>query len=112
MTDYTGLVSGRKIDKSELFEVFYGELQAAPMIASCPLTIECKVTQAVDLPTNTFFIAEMITVFTEDKFLTDGKPDYTKIKPFVLTMPDNNFWSLGEIVGKAWDAGKKLRKSK
>ena len=32
-TDYTGLVSGRKIDKSALFEVFYGELDAAPMIA-------------------------------------------------------------------------------
>jgi hypothetical protein len=34
-----------------------------------------------------------------------------KINPFLLTMPDNSFWSIGESVGKAWDAGKKLRKS-
>jgi flavin reductase (DIM6/NTAB) family NADH-FMN oxidoreductase RutF len=52
ITDYTGLVSGKRVDKSGLFEVFYGKLKAAPMIASCPLSMECKVTQTVDLPTN------------------------------------------------------------
>jgi hypothetical protein len=44
--------------------------------------------------------------------LTDGLPDMKKIKPFLLTMPDNTFWSIGERVGKAWNAGKQLRKSK
>lgn len=39
VTDYTGLVSGRRVDKSDLFNVFYGELKAAPMIADCPLSI-------------------------------------------------------------------------
>jgi flavin reductase (DIM6/NTAB) family NADH-FMN oxidoreductase RutF len=112
ITDYTGLVSGNRVDKSDLFEVFYGELKAAPMISDCPLSIECKVSQTVDLPTNSFFIAEIINIYTEDKYLTDGLPDMKKIKPFLLTMPDNNFWSIGERVGKAWDAGKKLRKSK
>ena len=32
VTDYTGLVSGKRMDKSGLFDLFYGELQAAPMI--------------------------------------------------------------------------------
>ena len=31
-----------------------------------------------------------------------------KIDPFLLTMPDNTYWSLGESIGKAWNAGKKL----
>ena len=44
--------------------------------------------------------------------MSDGKPDVQKIKPFVLTMPDNRFWAIGECVGKAWDAGKVLRKGK
>ena len=110
ITDYTGLVSGKRVDKSDLFEVFYGDLKAAPMISDCPLSIECKVSQTVDLPTNAFFIAEIINIYIEDKFLTDGNPDMKKINPFLLSMPDNNFWSLGESVGKAWDAGKKLRK--
>ena len=32
VTDYTGLVSGRNVDKSNLFTAFYGSLAAAPMI--------------------------------------------------------------------------------
>ena len=109
VTDYTGLVSGKRADKSDLFNVFYGELAAAPMISDCPLTIECKLSQTVDLPTNAFFIAEIINIYTEERFLTDGDPDIKKINPFLLTMPDNNFWSIGENVGKAWNSGKKIR---
>ena len=112
ITDYTGLVSGKRVDKSDLFEVFYGDLIAAPMISDCPLSLECKVTQTVDLPTNSFFIAEIVNIYTEDTFLKDGHLDIKKINPFLLTMPDNNFWSIGECIGKAWNAGKKLRKSK
>ena len=111
VTDYTGLVSGKRVDKSDLFDVFYGELIAAPMIFDCPLTIECKLSQTVDLPTNAFFIAEIINIYTEDRFLSDGNPDIQKMNPFLLTMPDNNFWSIGEKVGKAWNSGKKIRKN-
>jgi flavin reductase (DIM6/NTAB) family NADH-FMN oxidoreductase RutF len=110
VTDYTGLVSGKRVDKSGLFEVFYGELKSAPMITDCPITIECRVSQTIDLPTNSFFIAEIVNIYSEERFLTDGKPDVTKVRPFVLTMPDNRFWAIGESVGKAWNAGKAFRK--
>jgi flavin reductase (DIM6/NTAB) family NADH-FMN oxidoreductase RutF len=110
-TDYTGLVSGKHADKSNLFEVFYGELKLAPMISECPITIECKLSQAVDLPTHSFFIAEIINIYTEDSILSEGKPDIKKIRPFLLTMPDNNYWAIGENIGKAWSAGKKLRRN-
>ena len=62
-TDYCGLVSGRNADKSGIFEVFYGDLKTAPMIKNCPLSMECKMTQSVDLPTNSFFIAEIINIY-------------------------------------------------
>ena len=108
ITDYTGLVSGKNVDKSGLFEFFYGQLKTAPMIKQCPVSMECKVIQTVDLPTNTFFIAEIIDIYSEDRFLTEGKPDVKKMNPFLLTMPDNRFWSIGECVGRAWNAGKTL----
>jgi flavin reductase (DIM6/NTAB) family NADH-FMN oxidoreductase RutF len=109
VTDYCGIASGKKDDKSKLFEVFYGELKAAPLITVCPLNIECRVVQTVDLPTNTFFIAEIVTIFSEEKYLTGDKPDVKKIRPFLLTMPDNRFWSVGEPVGTAWKDGVKFR---
>jgi len=104
-TDYCGIVSGSKVDKSKLFEVFYGELKAAPLITKCPLNIECRLVQHVDLPTNTLFIAEIVNIYSEEKYLQDGKPDVKKIRPFLLTMPDNRFWAVGEQVGNAWKDG-------
>jgi flavin reductase (DIM6/NTAB) family NADH-FMN oxidoreductase RutF len=111
VTDYCGVVSGKNTDKSKLFEVFYGELKDAPMISACPLTLECKLTQIVDLPTNTFFISEIRNIYSEEKFMQDGKPDPKKIRPFMLTMPDNRFWSLGEQVGNAWKDGVKFKEN-
>lgn len=109
ITDYTGIVSGKRVDKSELFDLFYGELKAAPMIKECPLAISCKLHQQVELPTNSFFIGEIVGVYSEEKYLTDGNPDIKKINPFVLTMPDNKFWAIGDCVGHAWKDGKALK---
>ncbi|MDH4232180.1 MAG: flavin reductase family protein, partial [Nitrospirota bacterium] len=99
VTDYCGIVSGNKEDKSGLFEVFYGELKSAPLIKVCPLNIECRLDRSIELSTNTFFIAEIVNIFTEEKYLENGKPDVKKIQPFLLTMPDNRFWAVGEQVG-------------
>jgi len=109
VTDYCGIVSAKREDKSKLFEVFYGELKAAPLITACPLNIACRLIQSVDLPTNTFFIGEIVTIFSEERYLSGGRPDITKIKPFLLTMPDNRFWSVGEQIGNAWKDGAKYR---
>jgi flavin reductase (DIM6/NTAB) family NADH-FMN oxidoreductase RutF len=111
-TDYCGLVSGSKTDKSELFEVFYGELKGAPLIKECPLCMACALYDAVKLPRNTLYIGEIVEVFTEERYLTEGKPDIKKINPFTLSMPDNNYWGVGNNVGKAWQSGNELKKLK
>ncbi len=109
VTDYCGIVSGNKVDKSKLFEVFYGDLRSAPLIRECPLNIECRLVQHVDLPTNTLFIGEIVNIHCEEKYLADGKPDVKKVRPFLLTMPDNRFWSVGDQVGSAWKDGVKYK---
>ena len=109
VTDYVGLVSGKRVDKSKLFDIFYGELKGAPMISECPLTIECKLSKTVELPTNSFFIGEIVGSYCEEQFLINGGPDIKKVKPFVLTMPDNGYWSVGELIGRAWSDGKSIR---
>lgn len=110
VTDYVGLVSGANVDKSDLFEAEYGELADAPLITACPLSMACRVYETVELPTNTFFIGEILGTYCEERFMTDGSPDIEKIAPFVLTMPDNRFWAIGECVGQAWKSGKGLKK--
>ena len=109
-TDYCGLVSGRETDKSGLFELFYGELGNAPMIKECPLCIECKLIDVVSLPSHDLFIGEVMAVLADKECLTSGKPDIEKLKPFVLTMPDNYYWTIGQQVGKAWSIGRELKR--
>ena len=108
--DYCGMVSGRKVDKAALFEVFYGETKTAPMIGECPLNLECRLVQTVELPTNNLDIGEIVASSADGRCVTEGKLDVKKLDPLLLTMPDNRYWTVGDFSGDAWEAGKKLKK--
>ncbi|MFX0209853.1 MAG: flavin reductase family protein [Candidatus Hodarchaeota archaeon] len=109
VADYCGIVSGRKVDKSKLFKVFYGKLESAPMIQECPLTIECRVYNIIELPKTDLVLGEIAAAYTEEKFMSEGKLDPKKINPFMLTQPDDHYWGLGEIVADAFTIGKTLK---
>ena len=44
-TDYCGIISGFKADKSSVFDVFYGKLKTAPMITECPSALNAASTK-------------------------------------------------------------------
>jgi flavin reductase (DIM6/NTAB) family NADH-FMN oxidoreductase RutF len=58
-TDYAGLVSGAKVDKSGIFEIFYGQDKNIPLIKESAISLECKLVDFIKLPTNTVFIGEI-----------------------------------------------------
>jgi flavin reductase (DIM6/NTAB) family NADH-FMN oxidoreductase RutF len=107
IVDYAGLVSGEKTDKSEIFHIHRGELKHAPMVMDSPFTMECRLVNTIDLPTNELFIGEIVGAYCDEKFLENGKPAREKMHPYMLTMPDNGYWSLGGHIGNAWKDGKK-----
>lgn len=109
VTDFCGIVTGKKIDKSEIFDLFYGELKTAPLIKECPLSMECKLVDTVVSGVNEIFIGEIVGTYTEEKFMKDDKLDFTKMKPLILSQPDTAYWSLGKPVAKAWSVGKKYK---
>ena len=109
-TDYCGIVSGKKRDKSNVFNLFYGNLKTAPMIADCPLSLECKLVDIVVSGLNEIFIGEITGSYTEEKYLTDGNLDFSKMKPLILSQPDTSYWSLGKPVARAWSVGKKYKR--
>lgn len=111
-TDYCGIVSGRKTDKSELFNVYYGKLETAPMIEECPFSMECKLVDIHEMPSHNLLIGEIIETYIDKQCVKDNTPDINEIDPLFLTMPDNNYWTLGENAGKAWKVGKELKLDK
>ncbi len=109
VTDFVGLVSGSKLDKSGLFDVVPGVLENAPVISNCPVAIECKVFDSMELPNDTLFVGEVVATWCDEEVLVDDVPDIKTVNPFTLTMPDNKYWDVGECVGRAWHDGKKLK---
>jgi len=79
------------------------------MILECPLSIECKLFDIHELPTNDLFIGEAVAAYTEKQYLNEDKLDIKKIKPLILTMPDNNYWKVGEHAGDAWKDGRNFK---
>jgi flavin reductase (DIM6/NTAB) family NADH-FMN oxidoreductase RutF len=111
LADYLGLVHGYEEDKSAQVEIFRGALESAPMVRQCPVSLECRLTQTVELPHDFFFIGEVVNVYANESVLTGGKIDPVKLRPFVLTMPGNSYWALGDYIGAAWEIGAVLRTS-
>ncbi len=108
-TDYCGLVSGHKEDKSKLFKTFYGKLKTAPMIHECPLNIECELIQTFDVGRNKIFVGEVAAAYSAEKYLTEGQPDIQKINPILYALHSRNYWAVGRYLGQAFDVGKEIR---
>jgi flavin reductase (DIM6/NTAB) family NADH-FMN oxidoreductase RutF len=109
-TDYCGLVSGKEKDKGSLFTNFYGKLKTAPMIEECPLNMECRLINTVDMGTHDLFIGEVVETYCEEKILAKGVVDYSKVKPFLFDMNSRGYWKLGTRFADAWSIGKKYKK--
>ena len=106
-SDYLGLVSGSKVpDKVARagFTCSPSPNVDAPIIDQYPLTLECKVVSWVD----GILVGEVVNMSADDSILTDGKVDLDKLQPIVFDAAAMTYRALGEVVGKAWGAGKKF----
>jgi flavin reductase (DIM6/NTAB) family NADH-FMN oxidoreductase RutF len=107
-TDYCGLVSGRKADKGSLFEVFYGELETAPMISQCPMNMECSLAETVDMLRHDVFIGEIVATYCDEELMEGDSVDFAKVEPILFAMYDKSYFRLGERFADAWSVGKGL----
>jgi flavin reductase (DIM6/NTAB) family NADH-FMN oxidoreductase RutF len=115
-TDFCGIFSGKnepdKVSKMG-FEVFYGSTEHAPLIAQCPVNLECKVVITLQLGSHDLVVGEITEVHvSKDALGADGKPDPAKVDPLIFTVPDRSYRRLGEVVGKAFKAGAEFKKTK
>ncbi len=69
--DYCGIYTGAKVDKFAKCSFTKAEaIQIkAPLIAECPVNLECKVTQVIPLGTHDMFLGEIVAVHVEESLL-------------------------------------------
>ena len=111
-TDYCGIVSGTKEDKTAVcdFKVFYGVLQTAPLIEQYPVNLECKIVQILDVGSHELIVGRIEEAYVSEECLTDGRPDVAKIKP--IAFAGRGYYGLGEMMASAFTIGKELDKTK
>lgn len=98
--DYVGSVSGTTVDKSDVFAYHIGE-NGTPVIDASPLTMECEVVDIYETDGfDNFICAVANTYAASDVVDSDGKPDYTKLKPVLFEFPTYSYLATGEIIGK------------
>jgi len=108
-TDYVGIVSGRTEDKSQIFDVFYGDTKTAPMITQCPLNYELKLVDTVEVPGSNLFVGEIINAYLDQEKVKGHQPDLPAIEPFLLVeTPANHYYPLGPQLAEAFKVGKAL----
>ena len=106
-TDFCGIKSGRKLNKSVVFDVFYGEeISTAPLIREAPINYACKLVKTVDFgDTHYIFIGEIVETYVDGDIIEGSGLNLGKINPF-LYFYDNNYWKVGEVLAKAYKIGK------
>ena len=105
-SDYLGIVSGNNVpDKVAKvgFTVTPSPNVDAPIINEYPLTLECKVVSWKD----GILVGEVVNMSADESILTDGKVDLAKLQPIVFDAAGMCYRAIGEVVGGAWNAGKK-----
>lgn len=106
--DYVGVESAKKVpDKFEKagFHATKSQHVNAPLIDELPMALECKVKSFE----NGILVGEIVNVTADESVLTDGKIDPKKLKPIAFDPVNNTYMGLGEVVGKAFSDGLKLK---
>ncbi|MFX1235268.1 MAG: flavin reductase family protein [Promethearchaeota archaeon] len=105
VTDYCGLHSGARVDKSKEFDLFYGELGTAPMIKECGVNIECKLINIKEFKNTDFFIGEIIEIYIDEKYVKDDNPVVENFDSFICLMPNGPYRKIGDYLGEAYEVG-------
>ncbi|MBQ8559125.1 MAG: flavin reductase family protein [Tyzzerella sp.] len=113
VTDYCGVRSGRDVDKWKETGLTQGkanELAYAPIIEECPVNIECKVTEVKELGSHHMFMAEVVSVQVDDKYL-DESGKFCLNETGLLAYSHGEYLGLGEKLGTfGYSVKKKTKK--
>jgi flavin reductase (DIM6/NTAB) family NADH-FMN oxidoreductase RutF len=109
-TDWCGVRSGRKFDKFKEMKLTpeKSTLVQAPSVKESPLCIECRVKEIISLGSHDMFIADVVNVRADDRYLNPetGKFELTQAHPLVYA--HGNYFGMGELIGKfGWSVEKK-----
>ena len=108
--DFCGVRSGKDTDKFEEMKLtaLPASKVSAPILAQSPVSLECKVTEVKHLGSHDMFIAEIVAIQVEDKYIDEaGRLDLRKAG--VMFYSHGEYFAQGKKIGQLGYSVKKKR---
>lgn len=101
-TDWAGVRSGKDYNKWEETGLtpLPGEKVLSPTIAESPLSIECKVKSITPLGSHSMFLAEVLNVRADRKYLDKETGVFSLEKAGLMAYSHGHYYELGKMIGK------------
>ncbi len=100
-TDWCGVKSGKDIDKFKEMNLTKEKANFVncPLIKECPVSIECKVVEIKKLGTHDMFIAEVLSIDADEKYIDkNGAFDISKCD--LIAYSKGKYYNLDKKLGK------------
>ena len=100
-TDWCGVRSGAKFDKFKEMKLTKEKANfiKAPLIKESPVSIECKVIEEKTYGSHTTFIAEVLSIDADEKYMDEnGAFDISKCE--LIAYANGGYYLLGKKIGK------------
>ena len=99
--DLCGMKTGARMDKAKHchLTLLPGDTVAAPVIAECPVSLECHVVQQLPLGSHTMFLAEITGVQVEERFV-DSKGKLNLQQAGLLAYAHGEYFAIGRKCGE------------
>jgi flavin reductase (DIM6/NTAB) family NADH-FMN oxidoreductase RutF len=100
LVDMCGVTSGADGDKFDRagLTAAPAKIVQAPLVAECPVNLECTVKNIIPVGVHHMFIGEVVAKHADEEVLTGGKLDFSRIP--LITYVNGEYWSLGRPLGK------------
>jgi len=100
-TDWCGVKSGREFNKFEEMKLTPGKAQIveAPLIEESPLNIECKVNRIIPLGSHHMFMADVVAVNADDKYLNKETGAFHFNSAGLISYTHGFYYKQGDEIG-------------
>ena len=114
VADFFGIATGNKMpDKFERtgYKAVKSSFVNAPIIEEFPVVMECELAEVVSTDSFYCIVGKIVNTAAEECVLSEnGKIDPAKLDVLIFDQFQHGYYTAGEQVGKAWNAGAGLMK--
>ena len=109
--DYCGIYTGAKVDKFAKchFTKEAASEVACPVIAESPLSLECRVTDVIELGSHHMFMADIVAIDVDDSLLDESGKMHLE-RAGLAAFAHGEYFELGKKIGKFGFSAQKKRK--